>query len=265
MSQEELREDAQRLILQSITESKLDFTVLRGKTAELARKYAAAEYNNTGRSGDLAPLNEFYMQQLTHATREVLGIIPEKEWEHGSSNMVSTFVNWASEKVGLKKTPRTLEDYTKEHGLTATRKPAVYDPAKSLAEQGYEFTLSLEKQKEVKGSALNVPAAVLRSVIATANDKESIAGVVINDEEAKSIEKKMQSFIGEYKKAPVILTELAKKDIRDALATLEKADVKSDYPELGNEINELQNILKTQETRKPVLDSSAIKKPSGRH
>lgn len=269
MSEEKDREIAQRLILESIVDDKLDFNLLLRKTNDLAKKRADASH---GKGNDFDSELKMEIHSLTYATRQVLGFIPISEDGYDDRP------NWFTKLLGDKTVDRpkkTLADFQKEHGLEIYRKDgSKYVPGSTSNEPGaetdnslsasYVITVSATKEKEIKAAALNKPAQVLGTEVKNARHRDSPAGEDIHETEAKVIKVRMQNFIGEFKKEPtVILTAEATKYIQEALTALEKADVKADYPELSKGMNDLQNILSRQAIGKPTLETLS-KKPQGR-
>lgn len=134
------RKLADELIKKSTVDGKLDFNLLRTNTNDKAKEVMQNDgsYREMRDANQLGALREFYMARLTVATREVLGIIPQANWDHtdGRDDLTKLLQKTSSLVLNIVSGPPLKEaEFHPTHGLTCTV-PGAIDPKKSLAQQG---------------------------------------------------------------------------------------------------------------------------------
>ena len=124
--------------------NKLDFDMLRTQLDSFASIVAGTDQNKYK--------EEF--KAYNTAAREVLGVIPQKNWkgmEPNEPNAVLNFIGIGPDAKDLVQ-PKTQAEFISEHGIVTTKAPKTHNPAQSLESQGYEFGYS-EKKVSVINSA----------------------------------------------------------------------------------------------------------------
>ncbi len=204
---------ANELVKGSIADGKLDLEKLYARTLEWANK----EAQGGARDAD------YYAEQLTVATREVLGLVPKAQWRKAT---------------GWERVEEILDDAPViDHGLQPSRVPQQYDPNKTLREQGFVFLTNGGRGK--RELALEVQAYLLDQAMQAALD----GGAVSSGEKAQ-LEAAAQKFLAQHKALEVPLSESDRKALTAELATLAKAGVTEKDAVVGNELRAIAALAK---------------------
>ena len=89
------RATADRLVKESTVNGTLDFDRLRAATLREARKEVFDSHGIDAAKGNVKPLVDEQISNLTLATREVLGIVPQNKWRHDARDTLSNAVESA--------------------------------------------------------------------------------------------------------------------------------------------------------------------------
>ncbi len=95
----ELRQLADKLIMESTTDGKLDLKKLQRLSNEHVHQTAVQDRHISAmtRDGTLEARKNLLMDRLTIATREVLGIIPKEKWsDNDSEPLLIAWFKWAT-------------------------------------------------------------------------------------------------------------------------------------------------------------------------
>ncbi len=237
-SADKFREIANTLIKQSLVDGKLDLVLLREKTNEAAEgrneniKFTA--YNGQNPSADVAL---WLKDNLALATREVLGVIPQKEWRDDRGFFAKRFGD---------------DLFKPDHGLVITDKPKqAYDhdrdSKKSLKELGYEFELP-EKEKSRRKETLAVLVGNVKTMADVVTQPSSLGGEEITQQEKGKLDVVMQTLIDKQEALGVALGPVGRRDLDAALDKIQGAGVKLNDNVLGEELQALRKLVPDDKT-----------------
>jgi hypothetical protein len=129
---------ADRLLKESTVNGKLDLDTLRFNTKEAAQKIVFSMHgiDLSTRHGGVADLVADQIDNITLATREMLGIVPQSEWKHSARDALSNLVERIATALS--------GDVKPTHGLVCKqggKETGYVDPAQSLASQNISCSI----------------------------------------------------------------------------------------------------------------------------